>query len=105
MTPGFRLKAKYVIHAVGPIWRGGGQGEDDLLASCYRNALRLAAEAGLASIAFPSISTGVYGFPADRAAGIAVSTVRAEAAAPIERVVFCCFSAEQAALHERALAG
>src|SRR5919201_3749188 len=95
ITRGYRLKAKHVIHAVGPVWSGGNKGEDDLLASCYRTALALAAEHRLASIAFPSISTGVYAFPADRAARIAVGTVAAEVASSargIKRVVFCCFS-------------
>src|SRR5713101_8983849 len=75
ITRGYRLKAKHVIHAVGPVWGGGDKGEDDLLASCYRTSLVLAAGHRLASIAFPAISTGVYGFPADRAARIAVGTV------------------------------
>jgi O-acetyl-ADP-ribose deacetylase (regulator of RNase III) len=105
ITRGYKLKAKHVIHAVGPVWGGGDKDEDDLLASCYRSALALAAEHGLASIAFPAISTGVYGFPADRAARIAVGTVVSEiAAAPrgIERVVFCCFSEGSAAHHKDA---
>ncbi len=76
LTPGFRLKAAFVIHAVGPVWQGGGAGEDEFLASCYRESLQLAAERQLASIAFPAISTGIYGFPAPRAARIAVATVR-----------------------------
>jgi O-acetyl-ADP-ribose deacetylase (regulator of RNase III) len=79
ITPGFRLPARYVIHAVGPIWRGGGEGEAQLLASAYRSALRLAAEQGLRSIAFPAISTGIYGYPVDQATSIAVSSVRARA--------------------------
>jgi O-acetyl-ADP-ribose deacetylase (regulator of RNase III) len=105
ITPGFRLKAKHVIHAVGPRWRGGERDEDALLASCYRVALGLAAEHSLRSIAFPAISTGIYGFPPDRAARIAVATVSTEiAAAPsdLERVVFCCFSDEAAAHHRDA---
>ncbi len=107
ITRGYRLKAKHVIHAVGPVWSGGGKGEDELLASCYRTALALAAEQRLASIAFPAISTGVYRFPADRAARIAVGTVASElAAAPrgIARVVFCCFSPESAEHHMTAFA-
>jgi O-acetyl-ADP-ribose deacetylase (regulator of RNase III) len=103
MTRGYLLPAKHVIHAVGPVWAGGSHGEDDLLASCYRTALILAADGGLSSLAFPSISTGVYGFPADRAARIAVGTVVTEiTAAPrgITAVTFCCF-AEQAAAHHR----
>jgi O-acetyl-ADP-ribose deacetylase (regulator of RNase III) len=107
MTRGYRLKARHVMHAVGPVWAGGGKGEDDLLASCYRTALDLAAEARLASIAFPAISTGVYHFPADRAAAIAVGTVTAElSSAPrgIARVIFCCFSAASATQHANAFA-
>src|SRR5262249_40281894 len=94
-TRGYRLKAKHVIHAVGPVWDGGNKGEDDLLASCYRTALALAAAQRLSSIAFPAISTGVYRFPPERAARVAVGTVAAEVAhAPrgLTRVVFCCFS-------------
>jgi len=91
ITSGYRLPARWVIHAVGPIWRGGKEGEDELLASCYRNALALAANAGVGSIAFPAISTGIYGFPAERAAKIAVVTVRARLALPVSRAVFCCF--------------
>src|SRR5438132_6517483 len=80
ITRGYRLKAKHVIHAVGPVWGGGNKGEDDLLASCYRTALALAAEHRLVSIAFPAISTGVYHFPPDRAARVAVGTVAGEIA-------------------------
>jgi O-acetyl-ADP-ribose deacetylase (regulator of RNase III) len=105
ITPGFRLKARHVIHTVGPVWGGGERGEDRLLASCYRNSLALAAERGLASIAFPAISTGAYGFPPERAALIAVRTVGAALAeAPsIERVVFCCFGSASRQHHETAL--
>lgn len=94
ITRGYRLPARHVIHAVGPIWRGGDQGEDATLASCYREALRLARAHGLRSVAFPAISTGVYGFPLARATRIAVAEVRGalEAGSPVERVVFCCFS-------------
>jgi len=102
ITQGYKLKAKHVIHAVGPVWSGGDKGEDDLLASCYRTALKLAAEHRLASIAYPAISTGIYRFPADRAARIAVGTVVSEIAADpkgMERVVFCCFSEESANHH------
>src|SRR6202050_1904350 len=102
ITRGYRLKAKHVIHAVGPVWSGGRNGEDELLASCYRTALELAAANRLGSLAFPAISTGVYRFPPDRAARIAVGTVSSElAAAPrgITRVVFCCFSPEAAGDH------
>jgi len=107
ITRGYRLKARHVIHTVGPVWQGGTHGEDELLASCYRNALNLAQRHGLRSIAFPAISTGVYGFPADRAAGIAVAEVRAfltRHALP-ERVIFCCFGPESVAAHEAALRG
>ena len=105
ITPGFRLPARWIIHTVGPIWQGGGNNEDGLLAACYRNALALAGEHQVASIAFPAISTGVYGFPAERAAPIVVAAVRqATALLPaISKVFFCCFSAGSAALHRRAL--
>jgi O-acetyl-ADP-ribose deacetylase len=107
ITRGYRLTARYVIHAVGPVWDGGAKGEDDLLASCYRTGLGLAAEHRLTSVAFPAISTGIYSFPADRAARIAVGTVAAEIAhAPrgIARVVLCCFSPDSAAHHRDAFA-
>jgi O-acetyl-ADP-ribose deacetylase (regulator of RNase III) len=104
-TGGHRLRARHVLHAVGPVWRGGGAGEDEALARCYRNALRLAAEAGIRSVAFPAISTGAYGFPIDRATRIAVAEVRRalEAGSPVERVVFCCFSASDREEYEDAL--
>jgi O-acetyl-ADP-ribose deacetylase len=107
ITRGYRLPARHVIHAVGPVWRGGDRDEDRLLASCYRRAIELSQSHALASIAFPAISTGVYRFPADRAAGIAVdATVDALAAAPsLDRVVFCCFSDESARWHAQAIAG
>jgi O-acetyl-ADP-ribose deacetylase len=106
ITRGYRLKAGHVIHAVGPVWHGGHQNEDALLASCYRRALELCTAHDIAQIAFPAISTGVYRFPADRAANIAVTTtVDALAVAPaVSRVVFCCFSQDSARLHEQALA-
>jgi len=106
ITAGYRLPAKFVIHAVGPVWHGGGSGEDDLLASCYRTSLALAAEAGAKTVAFQSISTGVYGFPVERAADIAVRTV-ADALADkprIAQVTFCCFNAPSAAAHRAAIA-
>ncbi len=106
ITPGFRLPAKHVIHAVGPVWSGGGGDEDALLASCYRTAIALAREHKLASLAYSAISTGIYGFPADRAARIAMQTVMTELAADpgnLTQVVFCCFSRESAAHHEAAL--
>jgi O-acetyl-ADP-ribose deacetylase (regulator of RNase III) len=107
ITRGYRLNATHVIHAVGPVWSGGGKGEDELLASCYRTALALAAEHKLASIAFPAISTGVYHFPPDRAARIAVAAVAAElkkVPGPIVRAVFCCFSPDSADHHKKAFA-
>lgn len=106
ITPGFNLPAPYVIHSVGPVWGGGESGEGAKLASCYRTALLLAAEKGLGSIAFPAISTGIYGFPSDRAALIAARTVRETLpeVPGIARVVFCCFGGESRALHEAALA-
>jgi O-acetyl-ADP-ribose deacetylase (regulator of RNase III) len=107
ITRGYRLKARHVIHAVGPVWSGGDKNEADLLASCYRTALTLGADHKLSSIAFPAISTGIYRFPADLAARIAVGTVVSEvSAAPrgLERAVFCCFSEESAAKHRDAFA-
>ena len=105
ITLGYCLPARHVIHAVGPVWHGGNEHEDRALASCYRSAIELCRSNGLASVGFPAISTGVYRFPADRAAGIAISaTIEALQAAPgIERVIFCCFSGESAALHAQAL--
>jgi O-acetyl-ADP-ribose deacetylase (regulator of RNase III) len=105
ITAGYRLPAKHVIHAVGPIWRGGASDEPALLASCYRRSLELAREADLASIAFTAISTGVYGYPPELAATVAVGTVRAALQSDdrLERVVFCCFSAPSADLHRAAL--
>jgi O-acetyl-ADP-ribose deacetylase (regulator of RNase III) len=105
ITRGYALPAKHVIHAVGPVWGGGDNNEDALLASCYRTSLVLAAEASLRSIAFPAISTGIYGYPPERAARIAVATVAAEvSAAPgtLERIVFCCFSPTAADYHRHA---
>jgi O-acetyl-ADP-ribose deacetylase (regulator of RNase III) len=95
-----------VIHAVGPVWHNGSQGEDQALASCYARAIGLCQSHGLASVAFPAISTGVYRFPAERAARIAVATtVNALPSAPsVSRVIFCCFSAQSAALHAQAMA-
>lgn len=105
ITGGYRLPAKRVIHAVGPIWRGGGQGEPAQLAGCYRRSLALARAENLASIAFPAISTGVYGYPPALAAQVAVGTVSEALRGDdrFERVVFCCFSAASADLHRRAL--
>ena len=107
ITKGYRLPAKHVIHAVGPVWNGGQRGEDELLGSCYVRAIALCRENNLTSIAFPAISTGVYRFPADRAAHIAVSSsIEALKTAPaISHVIFCCFSRDSAALHQQAVAG
>ena len=105
ITKGYRLKAQHIIHTVGPVWNGNGRGEDDLLASCYRRSIEICEKHGLSSVAFPAISTGIYRFPADRAASIAVSTtVKAlETTSAIEHVIFCCFSEENARLHQQAL--
>jgi O-acetyl-ADP-ribose deacetylase (regulator of RNase III) len=93
ITPGFKLPAKYIIHTVGPVWVGGNNNEDELLASCYLNSLRLAVENGIKTIAFPAISTGVYGFPLERATKIAVSTVKDFLSNDntLEKVIFVCF--------------
>jgi len=104
ITRGHCLPARHVIHTVGPIWRGGGANEPALLAACYRRSLDIARGHGLKTIAFPAISTGVYGYPAGPAARIAVATARECATAPIERVIFCCFSESAADQHRAALA-
>ncbi|WP_375313824.1 O-acetyl-ADP-ribose deacetylase [Bradyrhizobium sp. A5] len=106
ITKGYRLKAAHVIHTVGPVWNGGTLGEDDLLASCYRRSMELCREHELTSVAFPAISTGVFRFPANRAADIAVGTVieGLPAAASVARVVFCCSAEPSARLHAEALA-
>jgi O-acetyl-ADP-ribose deacetylase (regulator of RNase III) len=105
ITKGYRLPAKHVIHAVGPVWNGGKLDEDGLLASCYRRSLELCEQYGLVSVAFPAISTGIYRFPADRAADIAVKTTADMLASvpALSRVIFCCFSDESARLHEAAM--
>ncbi len=107
MTPGFGLRARWVIHAIGPVWMGGSHDEDTLLASCYSKSVGLAGEAGLGSIAFPCISTGVFGFPKERAARVALDTVRREAPghASLARVVFCCFSEDDANLYRQLIIG
>ena len=104
LTPGFRLRARFVIHAVGPVWQGGGSREPDLLASAYRSAMQLASDQGLRSIAFPAISTGIFGYPLEAATDVAVSTVRAMAGAgsSVEEVLFACFSAEVLETYRRA---
>lgn len=103
ITKGYRLKARDVIHTVGPVWQGGKSGEPELLASCYRNSLALAEQHGLKSIAFPAISTGVYGYPKDQATEIAVREVKAHEGG-VERVLFCCFGADMAALYREVIA-
>ena len=105
VTKGYNLPAKHVIHTVGPVWHGGGQGEDERLASCYRRSLEIATAHGLETIAFPAISTGIYAFPADRAAAIAVKTVRdylANNDLP-QRVIFCCFGKASVDAHKAAV--
>jgi len=106
ITSAYRLPCRNVIHAVGPVWNQGSRGEDEALASCYARAIALCQRHNLASVAFPAISTGVYRFPAGRAARIAVATtVNALPSAPaVSRVIFCCFSAESTALHAQAIA-
>jgi O-acetyl-ADP-ribose deacetylase (regulator of RNase III) len=103
ITGGYRLKARHVIHTVGPIWRGGTAGEPELLARCYRNSLALAKQHGLASIAFPAISTGVYGYPKEPATEIAAREVGAHAGG-LEQVIFCCFGSDMAALYRAVIA-
>jgi O-acetyl-ADP-ribose deacetylase (regulator of RNase III) len=105
LTKGYRLPAKFVIHAVGPVWHGGTQGEPELLASCYRGSLEVAAANGIQTLAFPSISTGVYGYPIERAARVAVTTVRAVVPelAAIREVLFCCFSQDDLQIYEKLL--
>jgi O-acetyl-ADP-ribose deacetylase len=105
LTRGHRLPAKYIIHTVGPVWRGGVAGEPGQLASCYRRALELAATKAARIIAFPSISTGIYGYPIELAATVAVSTVQLTltGAAPLEEIIFCCFSASDLSVYQRVL--
>jgi O-acetyl-ADP-ribose deacetylase (regulator of RNase III) len=105
ITHGYDLPARFVIHTVGPVWEGGGHGERELLASCYRRSLELVVERGLASVAFPAISTGVYGYPVDEAAETAVATVRefVSRPGPLREVIFCCFSAGDLRIYETLL--
>jgi O-acetyl-ADP-ribose deacetylase (regulator of RNase III) len=105
ITSGYRLPARHVVHTVGPVWRGGEGGEDELLARCYRASLALAVADGARSIAFPAISTGIYGFPRPRACAIAVAETRRFVAADtmLERVIFCCFDDETLTLYRREL--
>ena len=111
ISPAFKLPCQYVIHTVGPVWHGGNRHEPELLNSCYRNSLDLAVENNLSSIAFPSISTGVYGYPIEKAAQIAVSTVQdylqnslgETSELSIRKVIFCCFSASDAAIYKQML--
>ena len=105
ITKGYRLQARHVIHTVGPVWRGGMSGEPELLASCYRRSLEVAAANHVRSLAFPSISTGIYGYPVDIAAALAVSTVRTSLAelATFQEVIFCCFSQGDLEIYARAL--
>ncbi|MFS2035243.1 O-acetyl-ADP-ribose deacetylase [Polaromonas sp. CT11-55] len=106
-TKGYRLPAKFIIHTVGPVWRGGGNGEPELLASCYKRSMEIAATKDIASLAFPCISTGIYGYPLELAAEVAIASVRQALQQPssISEVVFCCFSAQDLAVYERLLAG
>jgi O-acetyl-ADP-ribose deacetylase (regulator of RNase III) len=106
ITRGYRLRAKYVIHTVGPVWHGGSSGEPKLLASCYRRSLELAGDHDIRSIAFPAISTGVYGYPKREAAAIALATVKSmlRDMSNVERVIFCCFDEETRAIYEALMA-
>lgn len=105
ITAGYKMKAKFIIHAVGPIWRGGARGEPQLLASCYRRSLELAAAHNVRSIAFPSISTGAFGYPIDQAALVAIAEVRnfVRSLTSLREVTFCCFSPEDLAVYQRLL--
>lgn len=105
ITSGFNLPARFVIHTVGPVWHGGQYGEAELLANCYRNSLKLAEENGLKSIAFPSISTGVYGYPIEMAAKVAVETVRSVEPdlKSVEEIIFCCFSSRALTVYQALL--
>jgi len=102
ITRGYHLPAKFIIHTVGPVWRGGTSGEPELLASCYRRSLEVALANGISTIAFPSISTGIYGYPIEAAAEIAVSTVRV-AGSTLKEIIFSCFSAKDLGIYEKIL--
>ncbi|MET3442519.1 O-acetyl-ADP-ribose deacetylase (regulator of RNase III) [Variovorax paradoxus] len=106
LTKGYRLPARFIVHTVGPVWRGGSNGEPELLASCYRKSMEIAGQQGVRTIAFPSISTGIYGYPIELAAPLAVATVRSALAesASVEEVTFCSFSDADLAVYEAALA-
>ena len=105
LTKGYNLPAHFIIHTVGPVWHGGKSGESQLLASCYRSSLIVAAENGIKTVAFPSISTGVYGYPVEPAAQVAVKTVRdtVQKLSTIEEVIFCCFSGKDLEIYEACL--
>jgi len=105
LTKGYRLPAQYIIHTVGPVWRGGEQGEPELLASCYRRSIQIASQQGVTSIAFPSISTGIYAYPIELAATIAVMEVKTalQDVETIDDVVFCCYSNADLAVYEKIL--
>jgi O-acetyl-ADP-ribose deacetylase (regulator of RNase III) len=105
LTKGYRLPVRYVIHTVGPVWHGGAMGERQLLASCYRRSLEVAVAHGVRSIAFPGVSTGVYGYPVEQAAEVAVATVRSTLPdlPSLDEVIFCCFSAADLAVYTRLL--
>ncbi|GAB3957006.1 O-acetyl-ADP-ribose deacetylase [Spirosoma harenae] len=105
LTKGYRLPASYIIHAVGPVWRGGKHGEPELLANCYRRSLEIATENNFKYIAFPNISTGIYGYPKDKAADVAISTVQQflETPTSIETIIFVCFDAENLTLYQQRL--
>jgi len=105
LTKGYRLPARFIVHTVGPVWRGGSNGEPELLASCYRKSMEIAGQHGVRTIAFPSISTGIYGYPIELAAPLAVAMVRSALAqdTSVEEVTFCCFSTQSLAVYERLL--
>lgn len=104
ITKGYRLPAKYIIHTVGPVWHGGTRGEPELLASCYRRSMEVARMHNVATLAFPGISTGVYGYPVELAAQVAVKTVSATPVDGIREIVFCCFSASDLEIYNRLIA-